>query len=207
MIGFTRRVRLLDAWTALSSAGALVVIGPFRGLVEAFPPILFLSTIVLFMMPGILLAQWFLQDGFPGAALVPVAFVTSVSIFGLLGVPLLLLGRDLELYLLLSGAIVAASLVAAALLVMRRRPPTKSKGEATTGTYRWLWAPFLLLSTALAFVSWMKVPQIYDDTWVYLANIREFLNTDKLGVYESYFGNETGLSRIKINGWLLEQVA
>src|SRR3712207_2882135 len=47
----------------------------------------------------------------------------------------------------------------------------------------------------------------YDDIWVYLAWVREFLSTDKLALYEPYFGNKTGLSRVMIDGWLLEQAA
>jgi hypothetical protein len=63
------------------------------------------------------------------------------------------------------------------------------------------------LSAALAFVSRLRVPGVYEDIWVYLAYVREFLSTDKLALYEPYFGNQTGLSRVKINGWLLEQAA
>ncbi len=51
------------------------------------------------------------------------------------------------------------------------------------------------------------MPHSYNDLWVYMAYVREFLNTEQLARFESYFGNETGASRVRINGWLLEQAA
>lgn len=48
------------------------------------------------------------------------------------------------------------------------------------------------------------MPHSYNDLWVYMAYVREFLNTEQLARFESYFGNETGASRVRINGWLLE---
>ncbi len=56
----------------------------------------------------------------------------------------------------------------------------------------------------LAFASRTRVPHSYNDLWVYMAYVREFLNTEQLARFESYFGNETGASRVRINGWLLE---
>ena len=51
------------------------------------------------------------------------------------------------------------------------------------------------------------MPHSYNDIWVYLAYVREALNTSHLALHEPYFGKDTGISRVKINGWLLEQAA
>jgi hypothetical protein len=185
----------------------LILLGSLRGIVEALPLIPFVSTLVVFMAPGALLSHWFLNEHFSGVALVPVSFAISTGIFGLLGVPMLILHASLEVYLWVAGAIVAASL-AAAVRMLRRRTPAESKvGAVASSSFRGLWVPFLLLSTALAAVSRSRVPTSYDDMWIYLANVREFINTDKLARYEPYFGHETGISRVRINGWLLEQAA
>ncbi len=204
----THRTRSLDLSVVLLSAGALFLLGPLRGVIEAFSLVPFLSTLVLFMAPGMLLSHWFLNEHFSGAALVPVSFVISTGIFGLLGVPMLILQGSLEVYLWVAGAIVAASLAAAAVRVLRRRTPAEDKGgAAASSSSSWLWVPFVLLSAALAAVSRSRVPTSYDDMWIYLAWVREFLSTDNLALYEPYFGNEVGLSRARINGWLLEQAA
>jgi hypothetical protein len=207
-IGLTRSLRSLDAAIVASSTGAVILLGPLRGIVEASPLVAFLSTLVLFLAPGVLLSHWFLGEHFSGAALVPVSFAISTGIFGLLGVPMLILHLSLGAYLLLAAAVLAAFLVAAALRTLRGRTPAESKGGAlSASSFDWLWVPFALLSTVLVGASGARAPFFYDDVWVYLAWVREFLSTDKLALYEPYFGNETGLSRVMINGWLLEQAA
>jgi len=161
------------------------------------------------MAPGTLLSRWSLGGRFSGAALVPVSFAISTGLFGLLGVPLLILHLDLGVYLLLCGVVVVASLAAAVFRTLRRWTPAEDKGDAQeeAGSSSWLWVPFTLLGSTLAFASVAKAQGFYGDLWVYLAWIREFLSTDSLGLYEPYFGDETGLSRVRINGWLLEQAA
>jgi hypothetical protein len=75
--GPARRLRLLDAMTALVGTVALCMIGPLRGFSEAHTQVAFVSTFALFMVPGILLSLWFMSEYFPGVALVPIAFVLS----------------------------------------------------------------------------------------------------------------------------------
>jgi hypothetical protein len=205
-VGLTRRVRMLDAYIVLLSTGALILVGPLRSTLATLPLIPFLSTFLLFMVPGVLLSHWFLDEHLSGPAMVPVSFAISAGIFGLLGVPVLILHQSLDLYLWIAGALLSAFLVAAAFRVLRRKT---SAENGTPGDFRLssLWIPFLLLSTVLAVISCIRVPLPYDDIWVYLAWVQEFLSTDKLALYEPYFGNEIGASRVLINGWLLEQAA
>ena len=204
----TRRLRSLDAAVVLLGAVALCLLGPLGDAFGAFPFVAFLSTLVLLMAPGVLLSHWFLGEHFSGAVLVPVSFAISTGIFGLLGVPMLILHLRLGTYLLLAAAVLAAFLAAAVIRMFRGRTPAASKGGTlSVSTFDWLWVPFALLSTVLAVVSRGKVPTFYNDVWIYLSYVREFLNTDQLALYEPYFGNETGLSRVMINGWLLEQAA
>ncbi len=200
-------VRRSEAAGALLGAAALAVVGPLRGALETLPLILFLGTLVLFMAPGMLLSRRFLGEQFPGAASLPVSFAISAGLFALLGVPMLVLHVSLGVYLWVAGAIVATSLTWAAFGLLRGRTPAGSGAEAGSYSFDPLWAPFVLSGAVLAFVSRSRVPTSYDDLWVYLAHVREFLHTDHLALYEPYFGNETGLSRIRISGWLLQQAA
>ena len=103
------RVRQLDLPIVLLSAAALILVGPLRGALEEYPLILFASTLFLFMVPGVMLAHWFLGELFWGAALVPVSFVISTSIFGLLGVPVLMLHLSLGAYMWTGGVLSARS--------------------------------------------------------------------------------------------------
>ena len=207
-IGSTRSPRELDAAIVASSAGALILLGPLRFVIEAFPLLGFLSASFLFLVPGILLSHWFLGEHFSGAAIVPVAFAISAGIFGLLGIPLLILHLGLGVYLLLAATVAAAFLAAAVVRVRRGLTPEEAKdGTLSPSSFDWLWVPFALLSAVLVGASGAREPFFYDDIWVYLAWVREFLSTDKLAFYEPYFGNEAGLSRVMIDGWLLEQAA
>jgi hypothetical protein len=202
------RARALDVPIVLLSTVALILVGPLQQAVGAYPLIPFASTLFLFMVPGVLLGHWFLGERLWGAALVPVSFVLSTGVFGLLGVPVLMLHLGLEAYMWVIGAVLAVFLTAAMFRTLRRRLPARKENDAPADpSSRWLWVPFVLLSAALAFVSRARVPHPYNDIWVYLAYVREFLSTDKLALYEPYFGNESELSRAQINGWLLEQAA
>jgi hypothetical protein len=71
------------------------MIGPLREISEAHAQVAFVSTFALFMVPGILLSHWFMSEYFAALALVPVAFVISVSLFGILAVPALVLHASL----------------------------------------------------------------------------------------------------------------
>ena len=45
------------------------------------------------------------------------------------------------------------------------------------------------------------------DIWIYLSWVREYLGGGRLAFEEPFFGGEVGVSRARINGWLLEQAA
>src|SRR5215217_1035924 len=77
-----RRLQSFDTLIAVLGAVAPCMIGPLRAFTEAHTQVAFVSTLALFMVPGILMSHWFLGEYFRGAALVPVAFVLSVSLFG-----------------------------------------------------------------------------------------------------------------------------
>jgi hypothetical protein len=64
-----------------------------------------------------------------------------------------------------------------------------------------------LLVGALAYIARITSPSSYGDIWVYLAWVRAYLGPGGLGAAEPFFGGEVGLSRAKINGWLVEQAA
>ncbi|MCA1688458.1 MAG: DUF6077 domain-containing protein [Actinobacteria bacterium] len=202
------RVRQLDGPIVALGAAALILVGPLRGAFDDYPAVPFASTLFLFLVPGVLLAYWFLGERFRGAALVPVGFVISTGVFGLMGVPLLMLHLSLEAYMWVIGAVLSAFLTAAMFRVALRKPPARRENDAPAGPApTWLWVPFVLLGSALAFVSRARVPHPYNDIWVYLAYVREFLSTDDLALYEPYFGRVTELSRAQINGWLLVQAS
>jgi hypothetical protein len=168
------------------------------------------STFVLFLAPGALLARWSLREYFSGAALPPAAFVISTSVFALLGVPMLVMQTSLEAYLWVSGALVACFLLAAALAALSH-PPRREReaevGELLPDRGGLLWVPFAVLAAALVYVCRINVPSSFGDIWIYLSWIREFLEGERLAFAEPYFGDAVGLSRVRINGWLLEQSA
>lgn len=197
----------LDAALALTGVAALLFVGPLRGLFDGFPLALYSSALLLFFVPGILICRCFLRDHFTGAASVPVAFVISAAIFGLLAVPMLMLHSTLTVYLALAGAVVVICLAVAALRGRPRAPFRRAEDRRARSGIDPLWVPFLIMCAALAYVSWTKLPQMYDDVWIYLSNVRDFTSTDRLALYEPYLGRETGVSRVRINGWLLEQAA
>src|SRR5215204_2911743 len=85
------RLRSPDALVLLSCAAAVILLLPLRGLSGIFPPVAFAATLVLFLAPGMLLSHWLLGEDMPGPALVPVGFAISTGVFGLIGVPALIL--------------------------------------------------------------------------------------------------------------------
>jgi hypothetical protein len=190
------------------------MIGPLRAFAEAHTQVAFVSTLALFMVPGILLSHWFIGEYFRGAALVPVAFVLSASLFGVLAVPALVLHASLRAYLWVSSMVVFAFLGAATLRAFLMRAPEMSERKKSERTLLAdlsagvLWVPFAALSALLAFASSAGAPRFYGDMWVYLAWVREFLDTNHLALVDPYLGNKVAaVSRVKINGWLLEQAA
>ena len=202
-----QRARSPEALVVLAGLAALLVLGPLRGIFEPIPGVAYAAALVLFLVPGLLLGRWFLRECFPGISILPVAFVSSAGLFGMLGVPVLMAHGDLGLYLAISGAVIAAFLVAGAVVAFVRGRPVGRPAILEEKVYRWLWLPFVASGAVLAYASRMRVPHSYNDMWVYLAYVREFVSTDRLAAFEPYFGNETGASRVRINGWLLEQAA
>lgn len=204
-----KRLRSLDAWVVAASLMALVLLGPLREAFAALPVVLFASALVLFVAPGMLLAHWLMRDRFSGAALAPISFAFSAGLFGLLAVPALVLHKTLELYMQVCGAILAVFLVVAVIRIVRLSGATGERPGVPAEPWTWLlWLPFLSLGGVLAFLSRLKAPILDGDTWDYIAWVREFLTTDRLALYDPYLGTRISeFSRVKINGWLLEQAA
>jgi hypothetical protein len=200
-----RRLHVPDARIVLLGVVALIALGPLRFAFVGAPLVPFLCVLGLFMVPGAVLVGRLFED-MTGPVGIPVAFAISVGIFALLGVPFLTGGLGLESYLRAAGLVVAASLVTAVLGALRRKHPGP-RGDRVRPSQMWLWAPFLLLGAALASRSRMKAPFPYDDIWVYLAWVREFLDAGDGTFSEPYFGGQVGASRARINGWLFEQAA
>ena len=206
------RFRRFEAGVALSGAAALAVVGPLRGIFDTLPGLTLICASILFLVPGVLFARWFLGDYFPGVSLLPAGAVISAGAFALLGVPHLLLKSSLELYLWVAGSAVAACLIAAGIAALSgaaNREPAVGKGAESIVPDRGgaMWAPFLALVAVLAYVSRITAPSYYGDVWVYLSWIREFLAGGALASEEPFFGGAVGLSRVRVNGWLLEQAA
>ncbi len=206
------RFRLFEAVVALLVVLAFVVIGPLRDAFAALPGVMLVAVLILFLAPGALLTRWFLREHFSGVALLPTAFVISTGGFALLGLPMLMLQSTLETYLWLSGAVVAAFLLAsvlvAALTVLVWNRPAEAGTDAASGDRGGvMWLPFLALVAVLAYITRITAPSSFGDIWIYLSWVREYLGGGRLAFEEPFFGGEVGLSRARINGWLLEQAA
>src|SRR5215210_2472389 len=124
----TRRIESPDVLALLSCFAAAILLVPLRGVLDAFPFVPFAAAFVLFMAPGVLLSCWFLADDVSGPAIVPVGFAISAGIFGLLGVPVLILHESIEAYMWVAGATLAAFLAVAAWKALRRKPSAE-RGE------------------------------------------------------------------------------
>jgi hypothetical protein len=206
----TRRIESPDVLVLLSCFAAAVLLVPLRGVLDAFPFVPFAAAFVLFMAPGVLLSCWLLAGDISGPAIVPVGFAISAGIFGLLGVPVLILHGSIEAYLWVAGATLAAFLAAAALRTLRRTPSVEGVdgGGTDVPSAGWLWAPFALLVGVMAFVPTRRVPNKNDDIWIYLSWVRDFASADRLALREPYFGERTAaFARVQLDGWLLEQAA
>jgi tetratricopeptide (TPR) repeat protein len=191
----------------------LLIVGPLRGVLAPLPALLFLASFGLFLIPGALLSGLIVDKDLSGAAQIPTAFVFSVGVFGLSSIPMLLLHRSINEYLVLCGIILAAALVILAVRAFGLREDTIANADrprsfgALLSIY-WAWIPFLILAGALAYASVTKAHGPEEDVWAYLANVRDFSNAGSLALYDPYFGGEIrGFSRMVINGWLLEQAA
>ena len=199
------RSQTLDGRIVLLGIVALILVGLLRHAVAGVPLISYLCVLCLLMVPGTVLVSRLFED-LPLPVVAPVSFATSVGIFALLGAPFVAMNLGLESYLWVAGAIVAASLAAATGALRRKR----SRPGGVVGAHPpsvWLWGPFLLLCAALASVYRVKEPFPYDDVWVYMAWVREFLDAGNGPLHEPYFGDPAGVSRAQINRWLFEQAA
>src|SRR5919112_572636 len=156
------RLRSPDALVLLSCAAAVILLLPLREISGAFPLLTFAATLVLFTAPGLLLSHWLAGDDLSRASLVPVGFATSIGLFGLLGVPALILHLSTEDYLLAAGTLLAASLAVAAWRTLRVKAPAAESSPEQEAMYAppagWLWAPFALLCGVLASVGARRVP-------------------------------------------------
>lgn len=211
-VGGLTRSRSPDALVLISCAAAVILLLPLRDLSAAFPPVAFAATLVLFAAPGLLVSNWLLGDDLSWLAVVPVGFVMSVGIFGLLGVPALILHLSTDAYLLAAGVMLCAFLAIAAWRTLRAKSRTAEPPGMTSTPYGppagLLWVPFALLCGVLAFVGIRRVPNSYDDAWVYLSWVKDFANSDRLALRDPYFGEKVAeFSRAKVNGWLLEQAS
>ena len=198
------RLRRFEAGVALLGAAAFVVLGPLRDALAPLPWVPLFATLILFLVPGVLLTRRFLDEHFGGIALLPAAFVVSTGGFALLGVPMLVLRGTLAAYLWVAGAVVAACVLASALVALLRGRQTEARPAVLGGGP--LWIPFLALTGTLAYIARITAPSAFGDVWIYLSWVREYLG-GRLAFEEPFFGGEVGLSRARINGWLLEQAA
>ena len=201
------RFRLFEACVALLGGAALAAVGPLRDALVTVPGVGVAAALVLLLAPGLLLARWFLNGYFSGVALVPAGFVLGAGMFALLAVPMLILETSLGAYLWASGTLVIASLLAAAFVAFAGTRPGGETEPIVSDRGGLMWAPFVLLVGALAYIARITAPSSYGDIWVYLAWVRAYLGPGGLGAAEPFFGGEVGLSRAKINGWLIEQAA
>jgi Family of unknown function (DUF6077) len=195
----------------LSGIASLAIVGPLRDAFATLPGVMILATLILFLMPGALLTRWFLGGYFSGVALPAAAFVISTGVFALLGVPMLVLESTLAAYLWVCGLTVGVCVLAAFAMLAWTLRGGKSvvpgRGLAITDSGGLLWLPFAALVAALAYIARITSPSYYGDIWIYLSWVREYLGGDRLASVEPFFGSDVGLSRAKINGWLLEQAA
>jgi hypothetical protein len=206
------RLRSPDTLVLLACAAAVILLLPLRGLSGTFLPVAFAAALVLFTAPGLLLSYWLLRDDMSGVALVPVGFAISTGVFGLLGVPALILHLSTETYLLAAGTLLAAFLAVAAWRTSRVKAgamqPTPEQDAPYGPRAGWMLAPFALLCGVLAFVGTRRVPNSYDDIWVYLSWVKVFANSERLALLDPYFGERIAeFSRAKVNGWLLVQAS
>jgi hypothetical protein len=202
-------LRVPEAWIVASSAVSLILVWPLREtLATAAPWLLFLGTMVLFMVPGLTLTYLTLERSFPVAARIPLAFTLSVFLFGLPAVPALTLHWSLGTYLLVCGFILLASVVLALFLVSRRGMSSRGEMSFTVDSVgRWLmWAPLLLLVAVFAVISATGTIKIGDE-WIYLAYVQDFVSPGGLAAREPFYGGPASFTRIQMSGWLLEHAA
>jgi hypothetical protein len=201
-------LRWFEAGVALVVVAAFAVVGPLRGAFTTLPDVLLLATLALFLAPGILLVRWLFAEYLSAAALAPAGFVTSVGLFALLALPMLILQTTLATYLWACGLTIAVFGLGAVVVTFRQEQVAGGRAGVAFSDHReLLWVPFAVLVAALSYIARITAPSYYGDIWIYLSWVREYLGGDRLASVEPFFGGDVGLSRARINGWLLEQAA
>ncbi len=202
-----RRLRTPEALALVLALVSLAVLLPLRPVLEPVPTLLFLAALGLFLVPGLVISGLALEDAFTGASRLPAAFVLSAGVFGLPGVPLLVLGRSFGEYLLLCGVLLVLALGLALYRLVRHAPPD----EGGARPFSWLSGPFAGLTGVLAYAATVTREEPNGDSWIYLAYVRGYIGSENLTGFNPLFGAGTADSylsfRTTINGWLLEQAA
>lgn len=212
VIRFARAIhqRKLVVWFWIVCILASFVVGPLRA-VLTWSPLLFAATLVLFLVPGALLARWCLGSHLSGPGLLPMALPLSAGVFGLAAIPPLALHWNLAAYLWICASLLATTFAFAAWLGVGGERVSREDQDEVNGYRRGgagLWIPFLLSGLALSFTSVARKIPPGGDVWIYGSWVRGFLNGKALGVYEPFYGQPTrGFSRVDTSGWLLEQAA
>jgi hypothetical protein len=201
-------VRWFEVCVIVAGILAFATIYPLRESLATVPGVLLVATLVLFSTPGLLLVRWFFGEYFSGVALLPASFVMDVGLFALSAVPMLIAESTLSAYLWVCGAIVVGFLLAAVVMAFRpKREVVEEPRFALSDRGGVMWVPFALLVAAMAYIARTTAPSVIGDIWIYLSWVREYLGGDRLASVEPFFGSDVGLSRARINGWLLEQAA
>jgi len=198
-----------EAWIVALCMVSLILIGPLRGSLLAVPALLFLGTLALFMVPGMVLTYLFMDRDLSILARAPVALAFSIGLFGLVSFPGLILDWRLGTYLLICCGILALSVVLVVVVAARRAPSPETGPQLAPGSPDgWLWVPFLFLAGILGSLAVVAAPPPpIDDLWIYLAYVQDYLGTGRLASQDPFYGGDLGFSRIQINGWLAEQAA
>lgn len=157
------------------------------------------AVLVLFILPGAVLASLLDAEGYGALARAPLAFVLSAGVFGLLALPPLVLKWTLSTYLIACGVVVAVSLAGA--IFLEFRSPAQGSSPSLEREARWLWLPLGALTTVLAAISTRIFYPPNTDTWAYLMYVQKFLELERLNSFTS------GFTRSTLSGWLLEQAA
>lgn len=208
-VGYPRRYRSPEAGLVLLALASLLLLGLFRDAASAVPLLPFLAALILFVVPGALLTRLFVGASLPFVARLPVAFVSSVGLFSLLAVPMFIRHSSLSAYLHIVVGIVAVSLALLVVTILLGKPAVDGQGGGVPGDKGgWLWIPFVVLGTILAFVSSQVSHSPSEDTWLYLTHVQDYVGRDRLSLFPPYApGEVTSFTRITLDGWLVELAA
>lgn len=94
----------------------------FAEVFASLPWAVMAATLIRFLVPGVPLTRWFLDEHSGGIGLLPAGFVVSTGGFALLGVPRFVLLDTLKAYPWIAGAVVAVCLLASALVALSGAP-------------------------------------------------------------------------------------